>query len=66
MIIQAIHWPSRGAAIGNWRTKRPAREGKGPRGGPHPAVTVVRSFSGASIMWSGSKLLPVPRIVTLP
>jgi hypothetical protein len=45
------------------RTKQPA---KGPWGGGHPAVTVVRSFSGASIMWSGSKVLPVPRIVTLP
>ena len=36
------------------------------RAGAHPAITVVRSFSGESIMLSFSKLLPVPRIVTLP
>ena len=45
---------------------RTSRRSRAVGGGPHPAVTVVRSFSGASIMWSGSKLLPVPRIVTLP
>ncbi len=34
---------------------------------PHqPAVTVDRNFRGASIVRRISKLLPVPRIVTLP
>jgi hypothetical protein len=40
-----------------------------PRGGcrtHQPAVTVDRNFRGASIVRRISKLLPVPRIVTLP